>query len=164
MKSTKSILIKKWVMFSIFTIMSLVVPIIIISTNYKLFTNVAAHRKLTAATIILILILLYVIKNWFSTFVKWLAPGALKMCIIWFKLMLPFIAIVWIVNLAGDALYESYSKAILAYKTLQNTAYSVFACEAVGALAEAYYDYYTQIYAEIKLTKRQDKYRKEYKL
>lgn len=136
----------------------LVFPIMIINYYYDIFsaeasTTTSVALKISCGTVMAIMIIYYFFRKLLTRFLKNLAPSAIKK-ILWalFK-SLPVIVIGILLLLSWECL-ETF---VMCYKY-------VALCIVASFVLDAFIEDWEQEWREIKLTKRQDKYRSKYNI
>lgn len=164
----KSLLIKRWACKIGYVIFFLVLPLLMINDKYELFskeTNTTA--KVTVWFFIVLFICYFFLRNIIKDFVKNLAPGALrKVLLILFK-SLPIIVVYIVLRLVKaqmqdveqtiENLFNEFNKFVVSVEWIASSI-------IIANVFDSFYYDFTQEYREVKLTLRQDNYRKKYKL
>ena len=136
-----------------YTLFFLVIPILIVNDTYKVFSNGSPIIRVTGGLIIAIIILFYFLKNLIRKFLKWLSPGIFRIVVTSLYKSAPLIVIVCIAWASLDDIY-AFVKCLT----------WVSASLVIANIIDAFDTDYSQEYQEIKLTKRQDKYRSKYNI
>lgn len=136
-----------------YTLFFLVIPILIVNDTYKVFSNGSPIIRVTGGLIIAIIILFYFLRNLIRKFLKWLSPGIFRIVVTSLYKSAPLIVIVCIAWASLDDMHAFV-------KCLTWVSASLVIANVIDALDTDY----SQEYQEIKLTKRQDKYRSKYNI
>lgn len=131
----------------------LVIPILIINDKYQVFSDSPPILRITGGLVMSIFVFFYFIKGIVRRFINWLSPGPFKIIFISVYKSLPLVAAVCIMWASLDAI----RKFVVCFSW-------VTASLVVANVIDAFDDYYVQEWKEIKLTKRQDKYRRKYNI
>lgn len=131
----------------------LIFPLLIVNDTYHVFNNNPPLVRITGGLIMSIIILFYFLKNFIRKFINWLSPGPFRKVVKSIYKSLPLIIIAVIMHISLEA-----------YKTFVTCFTWVAASLTLGNIIDAFDDDYVQEWKEIKLTKRQDKYRSKYKI
>lgn len=130
----------------------LIFPLLIVNDTYQIFNNKPPAIRITGGLIMGIIILFYALRNFIRKFINWLSPGPFRKVVKSIYKSLPLIIVACIMW----ASLEAYRTFIVCFTwvTISFT---------IGNIIDAFDDDYVQEWKEIKLTKRQDKYRSKYK-
>lgn len=131
----------------------LILPLIIVSDTYKVFNDNPPYIRITGGLIMSVIIIFYFLRNFIRKFINWLSPGPFRKVIKSIYKSLPIIIIACIMRASLDA-----------YKTFVTCYTWIAASLVIGNIIDAFDDDYVQEWKEIKLTKRQDKYRRKYNI
>ena len=135
-----------------YCLFALIIPILIINSYFNIFDFSTPSRfRLSGGIIIIVIILFYFLKNFVPKLLKALSPGWFKKTVNIVLKSLPWIAIALVLLLSAQFV-----------KDLKRCAELVAVSMVIANIFDAFDEDFTQEWAEIKLTKRQDKYRSKY--
>lgn len=150
----KSLRIKRLASLLGYTLFFLVIPIIIVNEYYDIFeTNTKTSVKITGGLIITGFIIVFFFKSLIRKGINALEPGALKLSLHAVFKALP-IGVLYILLLFTR---DSIDRLI-------NCTQWVFVSLCISFIIEGYYNNIEQEIKEVKLTKRQIKYKEKYNL
>lgn len=131
----------------------LVIPLTIVNDTYQIFSDKPPAIRITGGLIMGIIVVFYFFRNFIRKFINWLSPGPFRKVVKSIYNSLPLIIVACIMRASLDA-----------YKTFVTCFTWVTISITIGNVIDAFDDDYVQVWKEIKLTKRQDKYRGKYNI
>lgn len=154
----KQLIIKRIILTLLYAVFFIVLPTVIIEQHYHVFYVPATEPsdpvvRVTAGLVILMLLIYFFLRNIIKRAFNSLEPGNVKKIIKTIWASIPLIAVNIVIAITKDAIIN-----------LQSCLVYLSVSFVVANYVNAYLDDIEQICNEIKLLKRQDKYRKDYNL
>lgn len=153
----KQLIIKRICLTLLYAVFFIVLPTVIIDQHYHVFASSTTDSdpvvRVTAGLVILMLLVYFFLRNIIKRAFNALEPGNVKKVIKTVWSSLPFIAVNLVIAVTKNAI-DNFQSCFM---------YLTFSF-IVANYISAYLDDVEQICSEIKLLKRQDKYRKDYNL
>lgn len=143
-----------WFARGLYALFFLVFPLFIINDTYGIFqTHTKTTVKITGGLIMAVLIAWFFLRKYLKKWIEGMAPGGLRIvCHALYKSAL--LIIVWVFIIMSEDVVNAFLKCFGA----------VTVCIIIANIVEGFEEVYEQQIKEIKLLKRQDKYRKDYNL